>query len=70
MVRAKILPQFVQASNAVGDSVDPSHKPCSNPAETAAKTLRAKLLAEPFPGTVAQGVVLVFGKEMNELSLG
>lgn len=39
MVRAKILPQFVHASNAVGDTVDPSNKLCSNCAENAEKPL-------------------------------
>jgi hypothetical protein len=67
MGRAKILPQFVHASNAVGDTVDPSHEPCSNCAESAEKTLRATVLAEPFPGAVAPGCVLVFAKEFSEI---
>jgi hypothetical protein len=29
-----------------------------------------KVLAEPFPGTVAQGVSLLKVRDMNELSLG
>ena len=29
-----------------------------------------EVLAEPFPEAVAQGIVLVFAREMNELSLG
>jgi hypothetical protein len=66
MVRAKILPQFVHASNAVGDTVDPSHEPRSNCAETAEKPLRATVLAEPFPGTADQGG-LVFAKDFSGL---
>lgn len=37
------------------------------------KSIRAdvqKVIAEPFSGTVAQGVILVFAREMNELSFG
>jgi hypothetical protein len=39
----------------------------SNSAEIAEKPLRATLLAEPFPGAVAQGGVLVIAKEFRRL---
>ena len=44
-----------------------SHLP--NSAETAEKPLRATVLAEPLAGTVAQRFILVFPREINELSL-
>jgi len=42
----------------------------ANSAEAVEKPPRPTVLAEPFPGTVAQGLALVFAKEMNELILG
>jgi hypothetical protein len=39
----------------------------ANSTENLEKTLRVKVLAEPFPGTVAQGDVLVFTKELGRL---
>jgi hypothetical protein len=47
--------------------VDSPHSHLPNSAETAEKPPQATLLAEPFPGTVAQGVVLVFSKEFRRL---
>jgi len=47
--------------------MDGRHLVLSNSAETAEKSLWATLLAEPFPGAVAQGVVLVFTKEFSRL---
>ena len=44
--------------------------PCSNfsnSAENREKTFLATLLAEPFPGTVAQGLILVFAKKFSGL---
>ena len=41
-----------------------------NRAENAEKPHRSTLLAEPFPGTVAQGDGLPKVREMNELSFG
>jgi hypothetical protein len=40
--------------------VDSLYSHICNSAENAEKPLRETLLAEPFPGTVAQGLVLVF----------
>jgi hypothetical protein len=54
-------------STAVGEIVDSPHPHRSNSAETAAKLLRATLLTKPFPGTTAQGVVLVIAKEFSGL---
>jgi len=58
------------ASLAVGDIVGSpySHRPDFT--KSAEKPPRATVLAEPFSGTVTQGVVLVFAREMNELSPG
>jgi hypothetical protein len=47
--------------------IDGAGSRIANSAEIAGKPLRATLLAEPFPGTVAQGVVLVFAKEFGGL---
>jgi hypothetical protein len=55
---------------AVGDIVDSRHCDLPNSAENAEKLLRATLLAEPFPGTVAQGVSLPKMQEMKALSFG
>ena len=54
----------------VGETVDGTAFPFANSAESAEKPLRATLLAEPFPGTVAQGVSLPKMREMNEISFG
>jgi hypothetical protein len=43
------------------------HSHLSNSAESAEKPLRETLLAEPFPGTVAQGLFLVIAKEFSGL---
>jgi hypothetical protein len=51
----------------VGDIVDNPHSRVFNSAETAEKPGRAGVLTEPFPGTVAQGVVLVFAKEFRRV---
>ncbi len=58
---------LLQCSTRVGDIVysPRSHLPKS--AETAENPLRATVLAEPFPGTVTQGLVLVFAKEFRRL---
>ena len=45
--------------------VDSPHSPFSICAENAEKPLRATVLAEPFPGTVAQGLVLVIANEFS-----
>jgi len=52
---------------AVDDIVDSARSHFFNSAENPEKPLRATLLAEPFPGTVAQGLVLVFAKEFSGL---
>jgi hypothetical protein len=49
----------ISAINTGGEIVDSPLSLLSNSAESAENPLRATLLAEPFPGTVAQGVVLV-----------
>jgi hypothetical protein len=54
-------------SKAVGEIVDSFQPHLSNSAESAEKSLRATLLAQPFPGTVAQEVVLVFLKDVRRL---
>jgi hypothetical protein len=55
---------------SVGEIVGSPRSHLSNSTEIEEKPQRAILLAEPFPGTVAKGVVLVFAREMNELSFG
>jgi len=42
----------------------------SNAAENAEKPIRVAVLAEPFPRTVDQGVVLVFAIQFSELEMG
>ena len=44
-----------------------SHYELLNSAESPEKRRRATLLAEPFPGTVAQGVILVIPKDFRRL---
>jgi hypothetical protein len=51
----------------VVEIVDSLRSHLSNSAETVKKSNRAKLLAEPFPGPVAQGVVLVIAREFSGL---
>jgi hypothetical protein len=52
---------------SVGDFVDRAHPRFCNSAQSAEKPRRATLLAEPFPGAVAQGGVLVFLKDFRRL---
>ena len=54
----------------VGENVAIMASILTNSAKTAAKPHRASLLAEPFPGTVAQGVSLPKVREMNALIVG
>jgi hypothetical protein len=56
--------------DTVGEIVSSPRSRRSNSAQIAEKPLRATLLAEPFPGAVAQGVVLVFTQEMKALRFG
>ena len=51
----------------VGETVAAQSSRLANFAESAEKTPRATVLAEPFPGAVAQGVVPVFAKEFSGL---
>ena len=53
--------------SGIAEIVDGLRSHPSNSAESEEKPLRAALLAEPFPGTVAQGLVLVFAKEFSGL---
>ena len=55
---------------AVGDIVGSPYSHLSDSAESAEKSLRATLLAEPFPGAVAQAVSLPNLREMKALSVG
>jgi hypothetical protein len=53
--------------SVVGEIVDSSRSHLSISAENAEKPTRAKVLAEPSPGTVAQGVVLVIANDVSRL---
>jgi hypothetical protein len=53
-----------------GDIVDSPHSHHANSAENAEKPFRETLLAEPFPGTVAQGFSLPKVREMKASSFG
>lgn len=51
---------MVSPFRAVGTIDDHQHLHLSKTADSAQQPLPVTLLAEPFPGTMAQGVVLVF----------
>jgi hypothetical protein len=51
----------------VGEFVDGPRSRLSNLAESEEMPHRSTLLAEPFPGAVAQGGVLMFAKEFSGL---
>jgi predicted dinucleotide-binding enzyme len=53
--------------SVAGETVITPWSRLPNSAEAAEKPLRATLLAETFPGAVAQGDVLVFAKEFRRL---
>jgi hypothetical protein len=55
---------------AVGDIVDRRLSHLSNPKRIEEKPRSGSTLAEPFPGTVAQGVSLPKVREKNALSVG
>ena len=57
--RIHTLGDLFSAFTAVGKIVDGLLPHLANSVESFDKPLRAALLAEPFPGTVAQGVILV-----------
>jgi hypothetical protein len=55
---------------AFGEITASPHSHLCNSAESAEKLRRATLLAEPFPGAVAQEISLQKVREMNALGFG
>ena len=60
-----ILDQFDAASDPAIETVADPYAQSPEPAQNAKKPLWATVLAEPFSGTVAQGVCLLLAKDFS-----
>ena len=58
---------IINARESVDEIVGSSLCRLSNSAENVEKPLRATLLAEPVPGAVAQGIILVIANQFSGL---